>query len=74
MGAWCVEGKESIRDIVKKLKLKTGDVKSTLYLIQKISTAVQKGNAVSILSPMPTNEGLDGILKIVFVLQYLFIT
>lgn len=49
-GAWCVERKEWIRDIGHKLKLKTGDVKSTHFLIQRISMAVERGNAAIIQS------------------------
>lgn len=58
MGAWCVDGKELIKKIGRKLKLKTVDVKSTYYFIPKMCMVIQRGKDASMLSSIPTNEEL----------------
>lgn len=56
MGVWCKEGKEWIRTIGKKMIDKTGDPRSKSYLTEKISLAIQRGNAASVLSALPSEE------------------
>lgn len=50
-----------IQNIGEKLYITTGDPKSKCYLIQRISMVVQRGNAVSILSSLPAEEGLEAV-------------
>ena len=38
-----------IRDLGRRISLQTGDLKSTAFLLQRLSVAVQLGNAASIL-------------------------
>ena len=42
----------------------TGEQRATSYLIQGISIAIQRGNAISILGTLPGNKSLDEILYI----------
>ena len=61
MGPWCVEGKEWVRSLGRKMINMTGDPKAKSYLIQKISLAIQKGNAISIMTALPSEEKLENI-------------
>ena len=38
-----------VRDLGRRLRRQTGEVRSTAYLIQRLSVAVQQGNAISVL-------------------------
>lgn len=64
MGVWSEEGKKWVESIGEKLKRKTSDPKSKLYLMQKISMAIQRGNAAAIVFSWRTAEGLDDILSL----------
>ena len=44
-----------IKEVEKRLRSQSGDQKATSYLIQRLSMAVQRGNAVSILEGMMTS-------------------
>lgn len=61
MGVWCQEGKDQIFEIGRKLIKKTDDKKAKHYLFQKLSLAVQRGNAASVLSALPSGESLEEI-------------
>ena len=43
----------------------TGEKRSTFYLFQSISIAIQRGNASCILGAVPYSEGLDEIFEFV---------
>ena len=43
----------------------TGEKKSTFFLSQSISVAIQRGNAACILGTAPSSEGLDEIFDYV---------
>lgn len=60
-GAWGREGKSFIKSIGQKIKNLTGNKKSTFYLFQSISMAVQRGNAASILGTVKNGKTLDEI-------------
>ena len=44
-GSWGPEGHKLIKDIGKKLKEVTGEPRSTFYLTQRISVAIQRANS-----------------------------
>lgn len=58
---WWKEGKELIEKLGSMLNGKTGDSKSKKYLEERISIAIQRGNAMSILNTSPETEGLDEV-------------
>ena len=56
-----------IKEIGQKLCDITGDKRSTFYLFQRISMAVQRGNAASILGTVSSSSDLD---EIFYLLSY----
>ena len=61
LGAIGHEGACLIKDIGKKIQDLTGEKRSTFFLYQSISMAVQRGNAASILGTVRSGEKLDEI-------------
>lgn len=65
LGTWGDEGRKLIDEIGKKLAEKTGENRSKSFLIQRISLALQRGNAASILGTIPdSTEKLDTVYYI----------
>ena len=64
-GAWGQEGHKFVKEIGKKLKEVTGEPRSTFYLTQRISVAIQRGNSSCVQGTVPTTEGLDEIFEFV---------
>ena len=64
-GSWGPEGLKLIKTIGKKLKEETGERRSTFYLFQNISIAIQRGNASCVLGTVPHSEGLEEIFEFV---------
>ena len=60
-GSWGQKGHSLITEIGKKLFDITGEKRSTFYLFQKISMAIQRGNAASILGTVGSSRDLDEI-------------
>ena len=60
-GAWGPEGAKLISSIGEKIKTLTGEKRSTFFLFQSISMAVQCGNAASILGTTKPGQKLDEI-------------
>ena len=60
-GGWGPEGANLIRSIGKKIQENTGEKRSTFFLFQSISLAVQRGNAASVLGTARPGEKLDEI-------------
>ena len=60
-GAWGPEGAKLIKAIGEKIKNLTGEKRSTFFLFQSISMAVQCGNAASILGTAKPGAKLDEI-------------
>ena len=61
MGAWCQEAISLINDIGAKLKISTGDIRSTEFLRQRIGIAIQRGNAASVMGTFNNSSSLDEI-------------
>ena len=55
------------RDIGKKLKEASGEPRSTFFLTQRISMAVQRGNSSCILNTVPPSMGLESIFEFISV-------
>ena len=63
-GSWGEEALDFIKSVGRKIALKTGDARSTSFLFQRISIAIQRGNAASFLCTFPRNQGLNEIFYI----------
>ena len=64
LGPWSKEAIDLINKIGANLIRITGEPKAKLYLIQKISLAIQHGNALSITSSIPKTPAMDEIFLI----------
>ena len=64
-GAWGPQGRKIIKEIGKKVQEATGEKRSTFYLFQSISTAIQRGNAACVIGTAPTSEGLEQVFEFV---------
>ena len=62
-GSWGNMGHKLIKDIGKKLKEASGEPRSTFFLTQRISIAIQRGNASCVLGTVPFSTGLDSIFE-----------
>ena len=47
-GAYNIQASQFLQEIGRRTTVETGDVKETVYLFQRISVAIQRGNALSI--------------------------
>ena len=61
LGGWGPEGSALIKTLGKMIQERTGEKRSTFFLFQSISLAVQRGNAASILGTARPGEKLDEI-------------
>ena len=60
-GPICAEGKKFIVDIGKKIEEISGEKRSTQFLFQRISIALQNYNAGCVMGTIPESESLDEI-------------
>lgn len=65
IGPWAKESENLINIIGKKLNQITGENRSRLYLIQRLSLAIQRGNFESISGTLPKSDGLDEVFYII---------
>lgn len=61
LGPWSDESIDFISSLGSRMKQCTGEHRSALFLIQKISIIVQQSNAASIMSTQPDAERLNEI-------------
>ena len=64
-GSWGPEGLKLIKSIGEKVKAATGERRSTFFLSQSISIAIQRGNASCVLGTVPHSEGLEEVFEFV---------
>ena len=64
-GSWGSESHKLVKEIGKKVMEETGEKRSSFYLFQNISIAIQRGNASCVLGTIPHSEGLDEIFEFV---------
>ena len=64
-GAWGSQGLKLIKEIGRKICDITGEKRSTFFLLQNISMAIQRGNAACIIGTVPVSEGLDEVFEFV---------
>src|SRR6267154_2736094 len=56
LGAWCQEGHSWLEEIGRRVSRVTGDQRETFFLFQRLSVAVQKGNAASVRGTLPVQK------------------
>ena len=60
-GAWAEESLNFIRELGRRIAKRTGELRSSNFLLQRISIAVQKANCVSVLSTLPPTEEMESL-------------
>ena len=58
-GAWCTDGLEFLNDLGSRISDVTGDKRDTDFLFQRLSIALQKGNAACMYKPGPLVDTLE---------------
>jgi len=56
LGAWGSCARSLVRRIGSRVMGQTGDNRATQFLIQKIATDVQRGNAASVMATIPSSQ------------------
>ena len=64
LGPWCNETKSFVDEIGKMLIKESGDIRAKKFLYERLSLAIQQGNARSILGTQPKKENLHEIYKL----------
>jgi hypothetical protein len=58
-GVWCEEAVDFLSDLGGRISLVTGDRRETLFMFQRLSIMLQKGNAACVLGSMPALSPAD---------------
>ena len=64
LGPMGPEAKAFLLELGQRLRRQTGELRSTSFLLQRISMAIQKGNAVSIMGSIPQGKELEELLEL----------
>ena len=59
LGPWNLEGLQFIKKLGRRISLVTLDPRETAFILQKISVAVQMGNAASFVGSLPLKREDD---------------
>ena len=59
LGSFASMGLQFIKDLGKRIIEVNGDKRSTMHLFQRLSIAIQRGNAASITGTLPSASSLD---------------
>ena len=62
-GAYGPQGLKLLKKIGKKIQEATGEKRSTFYLLQSVSMAIQRGNAACVIGTAPSSSDLEGIFE-----------
>ena len=63
-GAYGPQGLKLVKQIGKKIQAATGEKLSTFYLLQNISMAIQRGNAICVTTCVKDQSpGLEGLFN-----------
>ncbi len=65
LGALGGEASIFLRELGRRMRTATGEPRSTEFLLQRLSVAIQQGNAACVLGTLPDSEGLDELCYIV---------
>ena len=61
MGSWAPMGLKFVKEIGTRIADASGEKRSTSFLFQAISVAIQRGNAASVAGTIPNARQLDEI-------------
>jgi hypothetical protein len=64
LGSWGPLGLSFIKEVGKRITRATSEPRSTQFLLQRLSIAVQRGNADSILASLPSGDFLHELAGI----------
>lgn len=64
LGPWCTEARNFINQLGKMIYACTGEPRSTLYLTQRISIAIQRTNAARVMGTFDSSAKLEEIFYI----------
>ncbi|CAH2211443.1 jg25266 [Pararge aegeria aegeria] len=65
LGPWSPEARALSKELSKRVIESTGDPRARSYLGQRISLAIQKGNAASILGTVPRCGGFEDVFDFI---------
>ena len=65
-GAFGPEGLKLLKKIGAKIHEATGEKRSTFFLLQSISIAIQRANASCVIGTAPSSGDLEGLFEFVF--------
>ena len=65
-GAFGPEGLKLLKKIGSKIREVTGEKRSTYFLLESISMAIQRANAACVIGTAPASEGLEGLFDFVY--------
>ena len=60
-GAFGPSAEKLVQELGKRVQESTHEPRSTSFLVQALSMAIQRGNAISILGTIPSGKGLDEV-------------
>jgi len=60
LGSYCSDGLHFIQELGRRICRVTGDKRETTYLFQRLSVAIQRGNAASVIGTMSHISNCDG--------------
>ena len=63
-GSWGQIGLKFVKDLGSRIAERTGEKRSTAFLFQSLSMAVQRGNAASVMGTLPSNKKLEEIFSL----------
>lgn len=61
MGPWCKEAKKFVTELCRMISIKTNELRAKTFLKQRISMAIQKGNAASVMGTFVESEDMGEI-------------
>ena len=61
LGSWGQAGLKLVKELGRMIKEKSGETRSTQFLFQRCSIAVQRGNAASVLGTVSSSRQLDEV-------------
>ena len=65
LGSWGTQGFKLIKDIGSKIAEVAGEKRSTDFLFQRISIAIQRGNASCVIGTVPHSQDFDEVYEFV---------
>jgi hypothetical protein len=59
LGSWCADGLQFITELGRRTTAITTDPRETTFLLQRLSVAVQRGNATSVIGTLPRHSNSE---------------